>query len=39
MRVSSYKKLRIGPDWLEKRARETGFEVVASGPTLVLRRS
>jgi len=38
MRVSSYKKLRIATDWLEKRAREAGFEVVSSGGVLVLRR-
>ncbi len=31
MRVSSYKKLRIAPDWLEKRAREAGFDVVSNG--------
>jgi ubiquinone/menaquinone biosynthesis C-methylase UbiE len=31
MRVSSYKKLRIAPDWLEKRAREVGFDVVSNG--------
>ncbi|HEY1959504.1 MAG TPA: class I SAM-dependent methyltransferase [Polyangiaceae bacterium] len=29
MRVSSYKKLRIAPDWLEKRLRESGFEVLS----------
>lgn len=29
MRVSSYKKLRIAPDWLEKRANETGFDLVS----------
>ena len=39
MRVSSYKKLRIAPDWLEKRARETGFDVVVSSDgALVLRK-
>jgi len=43
MRVSSYKKLRIAPDWLEKRAGETGFEVVTNDTshgmfTLVLRK-
>lgn len=26
MRVSSYKKLRIAPDWLEKRASDAGFD-------------
>ena len=31
MRVSSYKKLRIAPDWLEKRLAETGFTVVSHG--------
>jgi len=30
MRVSSYKKLRIAPDWLEKRATDAGFEVRSS---------
>lgn len=39
MRVSSYKKLRIGPEWLEKRARETGFEVVSHDGPLVLRKA
>ena len=29
MRVSSYKKLRIAPEWLEKRLRESGFEVLS----------
>ena len=29
MRVSSYKKLRIAPDWLEKRLRESGFDVLS----------
>jgi len=38
MRVSSYKKLRIGPDWLEKRARETGFAIVLHDGILVLRK-
>jgi SAM-dependent methyltransferase len=38
MRVSSYKKLRIAPDWLEKRARETGFAIVFHDGTLVLRK-
>jgi SAM-dependent methyltransferase len=38
MRVSSYKKLRIAPDWLEKRAKETGFEVVSHDGPLVLRK-
>ncbi len=43
MRVSSYRKLRIGPDWLEKRTSETGFEVVSKEVargmfTLVLRK-
>ncbi len=27
MRVSSYKKLRIAPDWFQKRASDTGFVV------------
>jgi len=39
MRVSSYKKLRIAPDWLEKRARETGFAIVLHGGILVLRKA
>jgi SAM-dependent methyltransferase len=39
MRVSSYKKLRIAPDWLEKRARETGFEVVSRDGVVVLRKA
>lgn len=30
MKVSSYKKLRIAPDWAEKRLRETGFEIQRS---------
>ncbi|CAN5284955.1 class I SAM-dependent methyltransferase [soil metagenome] len=30
MKVSAYKKLRIAPDWAEKRLRETGFTVVRS---------
>lgn len=30
MKVSDYKKLRIAPDWAEKRLRETGFEVERS---------
>ncbi len=30
MRVSSYRKLRIAPDWLEKRARDAGFDVASS---------
>jgi SAM-dependent methyltransferase len=38
MRVSSYKKLRIAPDWLEKRARETGFAIVLHDGILVLRK-
>ena len=38
MRVSSYKKLRIAPDWLEKRAREAGFAIVLHDGILVLRR-
>lgn len=43
MRVSSYKKLRIRPEWLEKRTSETGFEVVTKDVahgmfTLVLRK-
>ena len=29
MRVSSYKKLRIAPEWLEKRAVETGFSLAS----------
>ena len=39
MRVSSYKKLRIAPDWLEKRARETGFTIVFHEGILVLRKA
>lgn len=39
MRVSSYKKLRIAPDWLEKRARETGFAIVLHDDILVLRKA
>jgi SAM-dependent methyltransferase len=39
MRVSSYKKLRIAPDWLEKRARETGFAIVLHDGILVLRKA
>ncbi len=43
MRVSSYKKLRIAPDWLEKRTSDAGFEVVSKDTahgmfTLVLRK-
>ncbi len=43
MRVSSYRKLRIAPDWLEKRAIDVGFsresQDVRSGlVTLVLQR-
>lgn len=43
MRVSSYKKLRIAPTWLEKRAVDVGFscesQATVSGlVTLVLRR-
>ena len=43
MRVSSYKKLRIAPDWLEKRLVELGFtiesrETIRGLVTLVLRR-
>lgn len=30
MKVSDYKKLRIAPDWAEKRLRETGFEIQRS---------
>lgn len=43
MKVSGYKKLRIGPDWLQKRVVEVGFTVESSEvrqgmATLVLRR-
>lgn len=31
MKVSAYRKLRIGRAWAEKRAGEAGFEVVSSG--------
>jgi SAM-dependent methyltransferase len=30
MKVSAYKKLRIAPDWAEKRLRETGFTIERS---------
>jgi SAM-dependent methyltransferase len=43
MRVSSYKKLRIAPDWLEKRLADAGFtlhsrETIRGLVTLVLHR-
>jgi SAM-dependent methyltransferase len=43
MRVSSYRKLRIAPDWLAKRLAESGFEPLSQGPvgglvTLDVRR-
>jgi SAM-dependent methyltransferase len=44
MKVSAYKKLRIGPDWLQKRVVEAGFTVESSEvrqgmATLVLRKA
>lgn len=44
MKVSSYKKLRIGPEWLQKRVVLAGFTVASSEvrqgmATLVLRRN
>lgn len=44
MKVSAYKKLRIGPDWLKKRVVEAGFSVESSEvrqgmATLVLRKA
>jgi hypothetical protein len=43
MRVSSYRKLRIDPDWLEKRLVDAGFTLASRATvrglvTLVLRR-
>ena len=44
MKVSGYKKLRIGPDWFKKRVVEVGFTVESSEvrqgmATVVLRRN